>query len=148
MMWRRASRYDAANGTVLSWIMKPSALAGNRPPALREPKEAQQRRRCAVVGRGGRGGAARHWQHSRQTSARRSKRHSLPVFARRSRGAAESAARDHQDAHSFTTAQAAHSLTAKIGGARTPRKVYDAAGQLSALLFRLTTPRTNPNTGI
>jgi len=63
-------------------------------------------------------------------------------------GAAESAARDHQDAHSFRTAQAAHALTAKIGGSRTPRKVYDAADQLSALLFRLTTPRTNPNTGI
>jgi RNA polymerase sigma-70 factor (ECF subfamily) len=44
-VWRRAARYDAANGTVLGWINEPGALAGDRPPALRESQEAQRRRR-------------------------------------------------------------------------------------------------------
>jgi hypothetical protein len=41
-VWRRASSYDVANGTVLGWIMN-QALAGYRSPALREPKETQLR---------------------------------------------------------------------------------------------------------
>jgi DNA-directed RNA polymerase specialized sigma24 family protein len=60
-VWRRASSYDAANGTVLGWIMNQA-----RSRAI-DSSCASRARRCA-----------QRWQRSRRTSARRSKRLSSP----------------------------------------------------------------------
>src|SRR5688572_6799589 len=99
---------------------EPGALAGDRPCALREPKEAYPRRPCAAGGRGGCrcrrcAGAARAGRvaarrvggaHAGRAPGDRNDvlRRAYPC---RSRGPAEPAARHHQDAHPFRPAQAA-----------------------------------------
>ena len=119
-VWRRASRYDAANGTVLGWIMnqarsraidrlrfesrKKRSDGGDVQPlaevGCRSARRARAARAGRVAARGIGGAHAGRAPGDRNDIFRR-------AYACRSRGAAESAARHHQDAHSFRTAQAA-----------------------------------------
>ena len=119
-VWRRASRYDAANGTVLGWIMnqarsraidrlrfesrkKRSHADGDMQPpaeAAADPRDVLELRE--------QGDALR----AALTTLTPDERQAIEAtffagYACRSRGAAESAARHHQDAHPFRTAQAA-----------------------------------------
>ena len=119
-VWRRASRYDAANGTVLGWIMnqarsraidrlrfesrKKRSDGGDVQPLAEvaaDPHDVLELREQGEVAARGIGGAhAGRAPGDRNDVLRR-------AYACRSRGAAESAARHDQDAHSFGTAQAA-----------------------------------------
>ena len=87
-VWRRAARYDPANGTVLGWIMNQArsrAIDRLRFDSRKKrihgrddwPKWLPIRATCSsCASRAGR--CARRWRRSRRTSARGSKRRSSP----------------------------------------------------------------------
>ena len=129
-VWRRASRYDAASGTVLGWIMNQArsraidrlrfdsrkkrsydgdvqlmAEAAADPSDVIELREQSERAACGIVD-----AHAGRAPGNRDDVLRR-------AYACRSRGAAGSTARHHQDAHSLRTAQAAARADRESGNA-------------------------------
>src|SRR5438046_8777482 len=118
-IWRRASRYDAANGTVLGWIMN---QARSRAIDRLRFESRQKRSRgddaeplAEIAGRAARRlGAARGGPVAPRrvgdahTERAPSDRNDVlrRAYACRSRSPAAPAARHHQDTHSFGTAQA------------------------------------------
>ena len=119
-VWRRASRYDAANGTVLGWIMnqarsraidrlrfesrKKRSDGGDVPPRAEVAADPHDVLELREQGESLRAALAALTPDERAGDRNDVLRR---AHACRSCGAAESAARHHQDAHSFGTAQAA-----------------------------------------
>ena len=119
-VWRRASLYDPANGTVLGWIMnqarsraidrlrfdsrKKRSYSGDvQPPTevAADPRDVVRTARAGRFTARGIGDA-----HAGRTPGDRNNVLCW-TYACRSGGAAESTTWHHQDAHSFRTAQAA-----------------------------------------